>query len=128
MQVDDIFSTMTEAMTKALNHGLHDFTTLHNGRLPGWGGHRRKVESYGSSMPIRDIAAVTTPDARTIMIQPWDKGVIKDGERAIQEANLGINPVADGGIIRLPIPELSGDRRKSWPKSPTKWPRMDASA
>ena len=100
-------------MTKAVDHVLNEFNSLHTGKAsPGMVEHIVvKVESYGSSMPIRDIAAVTTPDSRTIVIQPWDKGVLKDIERAIQEANLGINPVSDGGIVRLPIPELSGDRR-----------------
>jgi ribosome recycling factor len=118
MQVDDIFLSMTEAMTKAVDHVLHEFTTLHTGKAsPGMVEPIVvKVESYGSSMPIRDIAAVTTPDARTIVIQPWDKGVLRDIERGIQEANLGINPVISGTVIRLPIPELSGERRKELAK------------
>ena len=114
MQIDEIFDNLSAAMTKAVDHVLHEFNSLHTGKAsPGMVEHIVvKVESYGSSMPIRDIAAVTTPDSRTIVIQPWDKGVLKDVERAIQEANLGINPVSDGGIVRLPIPELSGERRQ----------------
>ena len=54
---------------------------------------------------------MTTPDARTIMVQPWDKSVIKDVEKGIQEANLGLNPIIDGGILRVPVPELTGERR-----------------
>ena len=114
MQTDEIFENMSSAMTKAVDHVLNEFNSLHTGKAsPGMVEHIVvKVESYGSSMPVRDIAAVTTPDSRTIVIQPWDKGVLKDIEKAIQEANLGINPVTDGGIVRLPIPELSGDRRQ----------------
>ena len=114
MQIDEIFDNLSAAMTKAVDHVLHEFNSLHTGKAsPGMVEHIVvKVESYGSSMPVRDIAAVTTPDSRTIVIQPWDKGVLKDVERAIQEANLGINPVTDGGIVRLPIPELSGERRQ----------------
>lgn len=70
------------------------------------------VTAYGSSMPLRDIAAITTPDARTIQIQPWDKTVIKDVEKSLQKANLGINPVVDGALVRLNIPELSKERRQ----------------
>jgi ribosome recycling factor len=75
-----------------------------------------EVSAYGSSMPIRDIAAITTPDARSIQIQPWDKTVIKDMEKALQKANLGINPVIDGALVRLHIPELSKERRQDLAK------------
>ena len=70
------------------------------------------VDAYGSSMRLRDMAAITTPDSRTIQIQPWDKSVIQPIEKSIQTANLGLNPSIDGPIIRIPIPELSGDRRQ----------------
>ncbi|MEL0120900.1 MAG: ribosome recycling factor, partial [Opitutae bacterium] len=79
MQTDEIFENMSSAMTKAVDHVLNEFNSLHTGKAsPGMVEHIVvKVESYGSSMPVRDIAAVTTPDSRTIVIQPWDKGVLK---------------------------------------------------
>src|SRR5690606_25043373 len=71
-----------------------------------------KVEAYGVMNPIVNVASVTVPDARTIVIEPWDKSVVKDIERAIIEANIGINPVVAGTVIRLPVPPLTEDSRK----------------
>lgn len=101
-------------MDKAVQHTVHEFSTLHTGKaspamVENISVH---VESYGSSSQIREIAAVTTPDARTIQIQPWDRGTLKDIEKAIQAANIGLNPSIQGHVIRVPVPELSGDRRK----------------
>jgi ribosome recycling factor len=70
------------------------------------------VDVYGSAMKLRDVAAITTPDARTIQIQPWDKSTCAPIEKALLEAKLGITPLITGEIIRLPIPELSGERRE----------------
>ena len=61
-----------------------------------------RVNAYGSTVTLKEVAAVTTPDARTIMVQPWDKSVIKDVEKGIQEANIGLNPIIDGGILASP--------------------------
>jgi ribosome recycling factor len=70
------------------------------------------VTVYGQRMPINQVATVSTPDARTISVQVWDKGQITAVERAIREANLGLNPVTDGALIRLPIPALNAERRQ----------------
>lgn len=70
------------------------------------------VEAYGSKMPIDQLGTVTTPDARTINVQVWDKEMVKLVEKAIADANLGVNTSTDGQIIRLPIPPLSEERRK----------------
>ena len=70
------------------------------------------VECYGSVTRIKEVAGVTTPEPRLIVIQPWDKNVIGDIEKGIQSANIGISPVNDGRVIRLPIPELSEERRQ----------------
>ena len=69
------------------------------------------VNVYGQRMPINQVATVSTPDARTISVQVWDKGQIGAVEKAIREANLGLNPVTDGALIRLPIPALNAERR-----------------
>jgi ribosome recycling factor len=74
------------------------------------------VECYGSVTRVKEIAGVTTPEPRLIVIQPWDKNVIGDIERAIQSSNIGITPVNDGRVIRLPIPELSEERRQDLAK------------
>lgn len=69
------------------------------------------VTVYGARMPINQVATVSTPDARTISVQVWDKSQVSAVDRAIREANLGLNPVIEGALIRLPIPALSADRR-----------------
>ena len=70
------------------------------------------VTVYGSRMPINQVATVSTPDARTISVQVWDRGQVTAVEKAIREANLGLNPVTDGSLIRLPIPSLNAERRQ----------------
>ncbi len=70
------------------------------------------VASYGSTMPLRDIAGITAPDPRMIVVNPWDKGTIQDIERAIATSGLGFNPSNDGVVVRIPIPPLTGDRRQ----------------
>ncbi len=70
------------------------------------------VDAYGSQMRLRDCAAISTPDSRLIQVQPWDKSLVKAIEKAIQLANIGINPAVDGNVIRLPLPDLSRERRQ----------------
>ena len=71
-----------------------------------------QVSVYGSKMPISQVATVSTPDAKTISVQVWDKGLVKAVEKAIRESNLGLNPMVEGQLIRVPIPALTEDRRK----------------
>lgn len=70
------------------------------------------VAAYGSSMPLKQLAKLAAPDARLLTVNPWDKGTIKDIEKAILSSGLGLNPSSDGQIIRLPIPPLTGERRQ----------------
>ena len=70
------------------------------------------VNVYGSRMPINQVATVSTPDARTISVQVWDRSQVSAVEKAIRESNLGLNPVTDGTLIRLPIPSLNAERRQ----------------
>lgn len=104
--------------TKAVDHTLHEFDSLHTGKATPAMVENLSVDvsSYGTSMNLRDMAAITTPDARTINVQPWDRSTIKDIEKAIQKANLGINPAVDGEIVRLVVPELSRERRQEMGK------------
>ena len=99
-------------MQKSVDHVLHEFSTLHTGKANTSMVENITVDVYGSSMKLRDVAAITTPDARTIQIQPWDKASTAPIEKALLEAKIGINPIVTGEIIRLPIPELSGERRE----------------
>lgn len=71
-----------------------------------------RVNSYGSMVPLNQVATVTTPDARTIAIRPWDKKAIKDIEKAIMDSGVGITPENNGEIVRLGIPQPTGERRK----------------
>jgi ribosome recycling factor len=106
-----ILDDMEQSMANAVDHTIHEFSTLHTGKASPSMVENIMVDAYGSSMRLRDMAAITTPDSRTIQIQPWDRSVIQPIEKAIQVSNLGLNPATNGDIIRLPIPELSGDRR-----------------
>ncbi|SVE06533.1 uncharacterized protein METZ01_LOCUS459387, partial [marine metagenome] len=112
MEIDAIFAKMREDMNKSVEHVLHEFSTLQTGKANPAMVENMTVEAYGSSMKLRDVAAITTPDARTIQVQPWDKSIVVEVEKALIAAKLGIMPVVTGELIRLPIPELSGERRE----------------
>lgn len=99
-------------MKRAVDHTLHELSTLHTGKASPSMVESIPVQAYGSQMQLKEVAAITTPDPRLIQIQPWDKSVIKEIEKALQLANLGINPTTDGNLVRLPIPELSRERRQ----------------
>ena len=104
-------------MKKVVDHTLHEFTTIHTGKASPAMVESVMVEAYGSHMPLKGCAAITTPDPRLIQIQPWDKGLTRAIEKALQMANIGVNPVVDGNLIRLPFPELSKERRQEFVKT-----------
>ena len=112
MEPDPIFEQMNNDMKKSIDHVIHEFNSLHTGKANPSMVENVTVEVYGSSMKMRDVAAITTPDARTIQIQPWDKSTVAPIEKALIDAKLGINPIVTGELIRMPIPELSGERRE----------------
>jgi ribosome recycling factor len=112
-----ILTDLQNQMKKALDHTLHEFGTIHTGKASPAMVEGVMVEAYGTSMRLRDCAAITTPDPRLIQITPWDKSIIRSVEKALQTANLGINPLIDGGIIRMPLPELSRERRQEFVKT-----------
>lgn len=99
-------------MQKSLTHTVNEFSGLHTGKASPAMVETVSVEAYGSQMKLKEVAAITAPDARTIVIQPWDKGVLNDVQKGIQKANLGLNPVVDGAIVRCPLPDLSRERRE----------------
>lgn len=112
MQTEPIFKKLKDDMQKSVDHVLNEFATLHTGKANPSMVEGVTVDVYGSSMKLRDVAAITTPDSRTIQIQAWDKGTVGPIEKALIDAKLGINPVVTSELIRLPIPELSGERRE----------------
>jgi ribosome recycling factor len=100
------------AMENAVKHTLAEFNTLHTGKASPGMVENLSVEVYGSISKLREIAAITTPDVKTIQIQPWDKESVKAVEKAILAANLGITPIVSGMIVRCVMPEMSGERRQ----------------
>jgi ribosome recycling factor len=104
-------------MKKALDHTLHEFSSIHTGKATPVMVEGVMVEAYGSQMRLKECAAITTPDSRMIQIQPWDAGLTKAIEKAIQVANLGFNPVVDGKIVRVPLPDMSRERRQEFVKT-----------
>ena len=107
---------MQAKMKKALDYTLHEFSSIHTGKASPTMVEGVFVEAYGSSMRLKECAAITTPDARLIQIQPWDKGITQAIVKAIQMANLGLNPTVDGANVRIPLPELSRERRQEFVK------------
>ena len=109
---DEILMTAEERMEKALT-SLHDvFATVRTGRANAMVLDRIKVDYYGVPTPINQMAGVKTPDAHLLVIEPWDKGVLRAIEHAIQESDLGVTPSNDGSVIRLPFPALTEERRR----------------
>ena len=111
MDTKKVIADGAASMKKALDHTLHEFHTLNTGKAQPSMVENIQVEVYGSMQPLKNVAAIMTPDARSISIQPFDKGTSKDIIKAIQGANIGINPVDQGNIIRCPIPDLTAQRR-----------------
>lgn len=104
-------------MKKTVDYTLHEFSSIHTGKATPAMVETVLVEAYGSMTPLKQCAAISTPDARLIQIQPWDASLIKAIIKGIQEANLGFNPVPDGKIIRIPLPEMSRERRQEFVKT-----------
>ena len=104
-------------MKKAVDHTLHEFAAIRTGKASPAMVEGVVVEAYGTQMRLRDCAAITTPDARMIHVQPWDAALVKAVEKAIQVANLGFNPLVDGKLIRIPLPEMSRERRQEFVKT-----------
>ena len=119
MTVD--FKEYSRRMDKALEHLDEEFASVRAGRANAKVLDRITVEYYGSETPLNGVATISTPDARTLIIQPWDTKLLKDIQKAIQTSDLGINPQNDGRIIRLNFPQLTEERRKDLIKQVRKY-------
>jgi ribosome recycling factor len=111
---------LTDAQTrmkKTVDHTLHEFSTIHTGKASPSMVEGIMVEAYGGMQQLKACAAITTPDPRMIQVQPWDKSLTRAIEKALQQANIGVNPVVDGNLIRLPFPDLSKERRLEFVKT-----------
>jgi ribosome recycling factor len=104
-------------MKKALDYTLHEFSSIHTGKATPTMVEGVMVEAYGSTMRLKECAAISTPDARLIQIQPWDAGLTKAIAKGIIDANLGFNPIVDGKLIRVPLPDMSRERRQEFVKT-----------
>jgi ribosome recycling factor len=108
-------------MEKALEAQRNEFTKLRTGRASVSLLDGIRVECYGSQMPLNQVATLSTPESRTIVVSPWDKGTVPEIERAIQKSDLGLNPINDGKVIRINIPTLTEERRKDLAKVAKKY-------
>lgn len=110
--LDDLFFEMEEAAEKAITSYRKEISRLRTGRASPAILENVRVNYYNVPTPLHQVASVSVPDARLIVIQPWEKSIIQDVEKAIAAADLGLNPISDGNVIRLPIPALNEERRK----------------
>src|SRR5438128_12304261 len=117
MSRDDILLEAEMSMEKSLDYLVHEFAAVRTGKASPTLVENIDVQAYGSTMKLKQLALITTPEARLLVVQPFDAGTVQDIERALKESNIGITPAVDGKIIRLPIPELSEERRKDLARS-----------
>jgi ribosome recycling factor len=116
MSVEATISSAKDMMNKAINHLEVELVKIRTGKATPSMLDSVMVEYYGAMTPLQQIANVNTPDARTIVIQPWEKNKLQDIERAIINSNLGLAPQNDGSIIRITVPPLTEERRKDMVK------------
>lgn len=116
MAVSEVFDSTEEKMMNAEEAMKNDLTAIRTGKASTALVENIMVEYYGAMTRLRDIAGLATPEPRLITIQPWDQSAVKAVEKAILASSLGISPVSDGKIIRLPIPPLSEERRMTLAK------------
>src|SRR5881396_658459 len=117
MDRDDILLEAEMAMEKSVDYLAHEFSGVRTGKASPALVENIDVQAYGSTMKLKQLALITTPESRLLVLQPFDAGTVQDIERALKESKIGITPAVDGKIIRLPIPELSEERRKELAKS-----------
>ncbi len=115
--VDDIFDDAERRMQKAVEALRQDLTAVRTGRASASLLDRIQIDYYGAPTPINQVATVSVLDARMLLIQPWDRKLLTDIEKAIQRSDLGINPNNDGQVIRLNIPPLNEERRREMVKT-----------
>ena len=111
MALDDVLLEAEEKMIKTEEVVQHEFSGVRTGKASPSLVENILVEVYGSQMRIRELAGITTPEPRMLLIQPWDAGTVHPIEKAIQKSNLGLNPMVDKKFIRIVLPDLSQERR-----------------
>jgi len=116
MTVRDVIQKIEPRMKKTIEAFQHEIAAIRTGKATTALLDRVKVEAYGSQMPLKQVGNVGVLDAHTLQVQIWDKSMVGAAERAIRDANLGLNPAADGQSIRVSIPPLTEERRKEYVK------------
>ena len=117
MSSDDILLDAEMAMEKSVDFMVHEFSAVRTGKASPGLVENVDVQAYGSTMKLKQLALITTPEPRLLVVQPFDAGTVRDIEKALNESRIGITPSVDGKLIRLPIPELSEERRKELVRS-----------
>jgi len=112
MSTTDILNDARSHMDKSVKALAHEFSTVRTGRASAAVLEGIQIDYYGTPTPITQMAGVKTPEAQMLIIEPWDKSMLKEIEHAIQASDLGITPSNDGSVIRLPFPALTEERRK----------------
>lgn len=110
--INELHANSKTRMEQAVEHVRQELATLRTGRANPRMVDHVKVEYYGSHQPLKTLANISAPEPRLLMVEPYDKTQIGNIMKAIQLADLGLNPISDGNVIRLPIPELTEERRK----------------
>jgi ribosome recycling factor len=110
--IDELLEDGKRRMDKSVEATLHEFNTIRTGRASAALLDRIAVDYYGQKTPVKQLATINVPEPRMLTVQPFDPGSLKSIERALLESDLGLNPSNDGKIIRLPIPQLTEERRK----------------
>lgn len=113
---DSVLVDLEKRMKGGLEALAKEYSGLRTGRASVNLLDKVQVNAYGAMMPIAQVGTITTPEARLLAVQVWDNGLVKSVEKAIQDAGLGLNPMADGQLIRIPLPDLSEERRKELAK------------
>lgn len=114
--IDDVLLEAEEKMEKALGVARNDFQKIRSGRANPEMFTSLIVEYYGAPTPLQQLATVSIPEARTVIITPYDRSAMRDIEKAIAESDLGVNPTDDGQILRINMPPLTQERRKDYVK------------
>ncbi len=114
--VDAVLEDCRDKMAKAVTHTQADFSTVRTGRAMPALVEKLKVDYYGAEVPLQQLAGIQVPEARLLVVTPYDKGSFKAIERAILNSDLGVNPNNDGTVIRLTFPQLTAERRKEMVK------------
>ena len=110
--INDLLTEAEQKMQAAVDHVASEFSTVRTGRANPQLLHRIQVGYYGSPTPLQQLASISVPEPRLLVVQPFDKATVNDIEKAIQTADLGLNPTNDGNVIRIAFPPLTEERRK----------------